>query len=127
MIASVFYVPALEPLRPVKHFCRIIEAESAENDEAGFFGTAVPSMVFYLERPIFQETDRKRMMDRFASGKRIFCILSAKDYAYFAQKGAKIDVLDRRFRFSIRLNTLLNAGYFPEEELLLVSNRETSD
>jgi hypothetical protein len=80
-------------------------------------------MVLYLERPNFQETSYERMMQRFTSGKRVFCVLAAKDYAYFTDKGVKFLVLDRRFRFSIRLNTLFNAGYLPEEELLLVSNR----
>ena len=127
MMAATFYVPALESYRPVKHFCRLIEAESRGNEEAGFFGTAVPSMAFYLEHPIFQETDPKRMMNRFTSGKRVFCVLSAEDYAYFVEKGAKIDILDRRFRFSIKLNALFHTGYSPEEELLLVSSRSFSD
>lgn len=127
LMAALFYVPALESYRPVKPFCLLIRTESRENDEAGFFQTAVPSMAFYLERPIFQENSYDQMIKRFASGKRVFCVLAAKDYAYFADKGVKIHVLDRRFRFSIRLNTLFNAGYFPEEELLLVSNQPFSE
>lgn len=123
LMAALFYVPALEKYRPVKFFCMLIKAEAGQNDEAGFFLTAVPSMAFYLERPIFQENSHDLMMKRFSSGKRVFCILAAKDYEYFTDKGFKIYVLERRFRFSIRLNTLFNNGYLPEEELLLVSNR----
>ncbi len=126
LMAALFYVPALEKYRPVKPFCMLIKAESGENDEAGFFLTAVPSMTFYLERPIFQENNYDQMIKRFSSGKRVFCVLAAKDYEYFLEKGAKIHVLDRRFRFSIGLNTLFNAGYLPEEELLLVSNQPLS-
>ena len=127
MMAAMFYVPALESVRPVKRFCQLIKAESRGDEEAGFFRTAVPSMVFYLEHPIFQENSYELMMERFTSGKRVFCVLAAKDYDYFADKGVKIHILDRRFRFSIRLNTLFNDGYFPEEELFLVSNQLFSD
>jgi 4-amino-4-deoxy-L-arabinose transferase-like glycosyltransferase len=126
LMAALFYVPALEKYRPVKSFCMLIKAESGQNDEAGFFLTAVPSMAFYLERPIFQENSYDQMIERFSSGKRVFCVLAAKDYEYFMDKGVKIHVLDRRFRFSIRLNTLLHNGYLPEEELLLVSNQPLS-
>ena len=126
-MAAIFYVPALESFRPVKHFCQLIKTESRGNEEAGFFRLAVPSMVFYLERPIFQENSYEQMLKMFESGKRVFCVLAAKDYAVFADSGVKIHILDRHFRFSVRLNTLLNAGYFPEEELLLVSNQLSSD
>jgi 4-amino-4-deoxy-L-arabinose transferase-like glycosyltransferase len=127
LMAALFYVPALEKYRPVKPFCMLIKAESAASDEAGFFLTALPSMAFYLERPIFQENSYDQMIRRFSSGKRVFCILAAKDYDYFLDKGVKIHVLDRRFRFSIKLNTMFNAGYLPGEELLLVSNRASID
>jgi len=122
MIAAVFYVPALEAFRPVRHFCRIIKSEIRGNEEAGYFGTALPSMAFYLERPIFQESSYERMMDRFSSGERVFCVLPLRDYESFAEKGLKIRVLDRRFRFSVKWNSLFHAGYDPGEELLLVSN-----
>lgn len=127
LMAALFYVPALEKYRPVKPFCMLIKAESAPNDEAGFFLTALPSMAFYLERPIFQENSYDQMIRKFSSGKRVFCILAAKDYDYFLDKGVRIHILDRGFRFSIKLNTLFNAGYLPEEELLLVSNWDLVD
>ena len=41
-------------------------------------------------------------------------------------KDLNLYILDRHSRFAVRLNTLLNAGYFPGEELLLVSNRPHS-
>jgi 4-amino-4-deoxy-L-arabinose transferase-like glycosyltransferase len=127
LMSVLVYLPAIEYYRPVKTFCRIIEAQWAANDEAGFFGTALPSMVYYLRRPIFQESSRERMVDRFRSEKRIFCILDQRDYSYFAgDKNLKIHILDRHSRFSVRLGTLLNAGYFPEEELFLVSNQPYS-
>jgi 4-amino-4-deoxy-L-arabinose transferase-like glycosyltransferase len=128
MMGALIYLPAIESYRPIKSFCRTIEEQSAGNDEAGFFGTALPSMVYYLRRPIFQESSTERMLQRFQSGKHVFCILDERDYKYFAKtKNLSIHILSRHPRFSVRLGTLLNAGYFPEEELLLVSNRPYSE
>jgi hypothetical protein len=81
-------------------------------------------MAYYLRRPIFEESGPEEMVRRFQSGKRVFCILSLRDLRDFdSQKDLKLYILDRHSRFTVRLNTLLNAGYFPGEELLLVSNR----
>ncbi len=124
VMCAGLYLPALESFRPVKGFCKIIEEQSDRNDEAGFYGTALPSMAYYLHRPIFQENSPEQMLHRFQSDKRVFCVLSLKDYTYFAgEKDVNIHILDRRSRFAIKLGTLLNAGSFPGEELLLVSNR----
>jgi 4-amino-4-deoxy-L-arabinose transferase-like glycosyltransferase len=127
MMCALIYLPALEQYRPIKGFCRLIEARLGGDDEAGYFHTALPSMVFYLRRPIFQETDFEQMKCRFQSKRRIFCILDERDYNYFADtKDLRIYILDRHSSFSIRLRALLNAGHFLREELLLISNRPDS-
>jgi hypothetical protein len=127
MLCAVLYLPALEQFRPVKSFCRIIEAQSGGDDEAGVFGTALPSMVYYLRRPIFEENSPEQMLERFRSEKQIFCILNRKDFGYFAgRQDLNIHILDRHSNFAVRFGALLNAGYFPGEELLLVSNRPFS-
>lgn len=127
MMCGLSYLPALESFRPVKRFCQIIEAQSSTNDEVGFFGTALPSMAFYLRRPIFEEDSPERMLRRFQSEKRVFCVLSQEDFGYFPDtQDLKVYILDRRPRFSVRFGALMNAGYFPGEELLLVSNRPSS-
>jgi 4-amino-4-deoxy-L-arabinose transferase-like glycosyltransferase len=123
IIGALFYIPTLESVRPVKSFCRQIEMQWQNRDEAGFFRASLPSMLFYLRRPIFQENSYERMMIRFRSEKQVFCILAEKDYAYFANQGLNIYILDRHSRFGMRLGDLLNAGYFPGDDLLLVSNR----
>jgi 4-amino-4-deoxy-L-arabinose transferase-like glycosyltransferase len=127
IVCALLYLPALEAFRPVKGFCQRIEAQLSEEDEAGFYGTALPSMAYYLRRPIFEESSPEEMARRFQSGKRVFCILSRRDLDDFAnEKNLKLYILDRHSRFAVRLNTLLNAGYFPGEELLLISNRPPS-
>jgi 4-amino-4-deoxy-L-arabinose transferase-like glycosyltransferase len=124
LMCALMYLPELERYRPVKRFCGLIEAQMRAPDETGYFRTALPSMVYYLRRPIFEEYDAEEMKRRLQSENRIFCILAEKDYNYFADNAdLEIYILDRNPRFSVRLGTLLNAGYFAGEELLLISNR----
>ncbi len=124
LTCALVYLPALETSRPVKDFCRTIESRFQSNDEAGYFGTALPSMAYYLRRPIFEESSSEQMMQKFQSGKRIFCVLSQKDFASFSDnKDLHLHILDRHARFSVHLNTVLNAGHHTGNELLLVSNR----
>ncbi len=122
LMGALFYVPALESFRPVKRFCTIIEAQSSGREQIGTFKIALPSMVFYLQRPIFEETSYEGMTRRFKSNDRVFCLLTEEEYGYFADKNVSIYVLDRNERFSLRLKDLWNGGRFPGEELLLVSN-----
>ncbi len=126
-MGALFYLPALESHRPVKEFCRIIQSQSfGDAAEAGFFRTALPSMVFYLRHPIFQESSYAQMTGRFQSAHRVFCILNQRDYSYFAERNVMLYILGRHSRFALRLSALFNAGYLPEEQLLLVSNRPSS-
>ena len=68
------------------------------------------------------------MLQRLESQQPVFCILNRNDYAFFAERqNLKTYVLARRARFSVRLSTLLNAGYSPGEELILISNRPFSE
>jgi 4-amino-4-deoxy-L-arabinose transferase-like glycosyltransferase len=141
---ALIYIPALESFRPVKDFCAAIEKEiHADGDkrdetEAGYFRASLPSMAFYLKHRIFEEDDPARMWRRFLSNHRVFCILDSRDYEMFAEQvsqrnqrnqinqSARLYVLDRRERFSIRFGQLFTDEKRAERELLLVSNRPSS-
>ena len=124
MMCATIYLPALERFRPVKDLCRIIETQLDAGDEAGYFHTALPSMVFYLRRPVFEENNEGQMRRRLLSRKRVFCILSQKAYNSITEsRDMELYILARNPRFAVRLGTLLNAGQSQEQELLLISNR----
>ncbi|MDI9613749.1 MAG: glycosyltransferase family 39 protein [Acidobacteriota bacterium] len=128
LLGAAAYIPALEALRPVKGFCRTIARQWRPDlgDSAGFYRASLPSMVFYLQRPIFQETDPEGMLGRFRSPGRVFCILSRADYEYFLGRGADLHIIDQGPLFSLRFGSLLQKGKFPGRELILVSNRSWS-
>ena len=134
----LIYVPALENFRPVRDFCATIEnAISADNDtnnetETGYFRTSssLTSMTFYLKRRIFEEDDYIRMLQRFQSSHRIFCILDDHAYGWLlnqsnqSNNAARLYVLDRRpAHFSIRFGQLFDNEKRTGRELLLVSNQ----
>jgi 4-amino-4-deoxy-L-arabinose transferase-like glycosyltransferase len=124
LLAASIYIPGIEPLRPVKEMCRQIASQAKHEDQVGYYEVAVPSMAFYLRRPIFEEFDAESMVQRFRSTSTVFCILTEQDYGYFV--GARdliLYVLDRRPRLITRLHVLLDEDSWAEQELLLVSNR----
>jgi len=122
--AAALVLPAIEPLRPVKDLCRVIAAKAESSDLVGYYMVSAPSMVYYLQRPIFEEFDPDAMVERFRSPATVYCLLSEKDYNYFVGKrDLVLYVHDRRPRLVSQLRHLLNVEEGIEQELLLVSNR----
>jgi 4-amino-4-deoxy-L-arabinose transferase-like glycosyltransferase len=126
IMASAAYLPALEPLRPVKEICRTIEAEAIAGDEIGYYRAAVPSMVFYLRRPIFSISDPPTMKSKFEGANRVFCVLGDRDYRYF-RENCKVElyVLSRNEQLPTQLRLMMGkeSPTGEGEELLIVSNR----
>ncbi len=119
-----FYLPRLDQFHPVKDLCRMIESRSRPGDEAGYYRAAVPSMAFYLRRPIFEEVDPEPMVERFRSSARVFCILSEEEYKYFStRRDISLYELNRRPRYVTQLSRLLARGPRARLWLLLVTNR----
>lgn len=122
--AVCFYLPRLDQFHPVSDLCRIIESRLHAGDEVGYYRVAVPSMAFYLRRPIFEEVDPQPMLRRFQSPARVFCILGEEEYKYFSARGdVSLHELNRRPRYITQLRRLLDRGSQARPWLLLVTNR----
>jgi 4-amino-4-deoxy-L-arabinose transferase-like glycosyltransferase len=128
ILAPIVYLPAIEPLRPVKVLCETIKLKSQPGDEVGYYRASIPSMAFYLHRPIFEELSPDEMARRFQGDRRVFCILTQKDFSYFiGERDLILYVIDRRPKFVERLKSLLDETTRAEEELILASNRSDSE
>jgi len=124
IVAGAVYLPALEPLRPVKEICRVIEARVQSGDEVGYYRAAVPSMLFYLRRPIFSASDPDTMVRQFEGTKRIFCVLGERDFDYFTgARALGLQVIRRYPQLPTQLGTMLGKRRPTGEDLLLVVNR----
>jgi len=127
-LAGLVYLPRIEPYRPVTEMCKLIEEQSQPGDEAGYYVATVPSMVYYLRRPVFEEFDPDSMVRRFASSKSIFCVITENDYNYFVgSRDLILYVLDRRPRLITQFRYLLDDELWAGNELLLVSNRPLNE
>jgi len=128
LLAALVYLPAAEPYRPVRDLCSLIAAHAADGDDVGYYRVSVPSMVFYLQRPIFEEFDPDSMTARFRGPGRVFCLLSEQDHNHFVgQRDLILYVLERRKRLATNIRSLLNENARIAQELLLVSNRAASE
>ncbi len=127
-LTPVVYLPALEQFRPVKELCEAIRDQAQPGDEAGYFRATVPSMVYYLRRPIFEEFDADAMVRRLQSPQRVFCIMTEQDQNYLAGTRDQIlYILDRRARLVTRLRGLFDQNSWAQQELVLVSNRPSTE
>jgi 4-amino-4-deoxy-L-arabinose transferase-like glycosyltransferase len=123
-LSGAVYLPALEPLRPVKEICRAVEARVQSGDEIGYYRAAVPSMLFYLRRPIFSVSDPDTMVRMFEGAQTVFCVLGEQDFDYFTGKRALgLHVINRYQQLPTQLSTMLGKKRPTGEDLLLVSNR----
>jgi len=121
--ASSVYLPAMEEFRPVKDLCRLIALQSRPEDEIGYFRAAAPSMVYYLRRPIFEESDMGGMVHRFQSPRRILCVMTKPDYDYLVgTRNLTLYLWDQRPRIVTQLRVLLEPNRASNQDLLLVSN-----
>jgi 4-amino-4-deoxy-L-arabinose transferase-like glycosyltransferase len=126
MMAGLAYLPAIEPLRPVKRICSAIQDEARAGDEVGYFRAAVPSMLFYLRRQIFAISNPPAMQQKFQGARRVFCVLGERDYRYFRDEcGLNLYVLQRCRQLPTQLTIMLGKESPTGEgdQLLLVSNR----
>lgn len=124
----LLYLPAIERFRPIPALCSVIERNLRPSDAAGYYRLAVPSMSFYLRRPIFEEFHAGPMEQLLKSERRVFCLMSESDYEYFVgSRDLILYVLDRRQRLVTQLRMLASPERIADDELLLVSNRRPSD
>jgi len=128
ILAPLVYLPAIEPLRPVKDMCETIKVESQRGDEVGYYRASIPSMAFYLHRPIFESLYPDDMVGRFKGERRVFCILTRKDFSYFVgERNLILYVIDRRPKLDGRIGSLLDEKAQAEQELILASNRSSKE
>ncbi len=126
LLAGASFLPALEPLRPVKAICRTIQAEARIGDEIGYYRAAVPSMVYYLQRRVFSISDPPTMQQKFQGAPRVFCVVGERDYRYFKDNCSITLYVLHRYRQLPTQLTLMLGKQSPTgegEELLLVSNQ----
>ncbi|MEK6407012.1 MAG: glycosyltransferase family 39 protein [Acidobacteriota bacterium] len=115
-------LPDFERYKPVRSLCEAIATEARPDALVGYYRTAYPSMVFYLRRPIFEYYEQVEIEAAFASGREVFCIMTAVEYeATKSQLPPQTRVLASRPIFQVKLKTILNRVELPQ--VVLISNK----
>lgn len=115
-------LPDFERYKPVAPLVNIIKARAAPEARIGYYQFALPSMAFYLRRPVFEYFDVESLRRAFASGDEVDCLMTADQYAAVKDMLAgPTYVVARRPLFDVKARTLLEGTALPE--IVLVSNR----
>ena len=115
-------LPDFERYKPVRPLAATIASGASDVAVIGSYGLAVPSLVFYLQRPVLEWDNPQQVRDVFSSSGEVYALMSQRDYETIrATLPAGARVLDSRPMLDARLNHLLDDTALPH--IVLVSNR----
>src|SRR6185369_11974623 len=101
-------LPDFERFKPVRPMCERIEAEAPADALVGYYRYAAPSMVFYLRRHVFEYYQPEELLNAFASGRAVYCLLLAEEYDTLKpQLPPTVQVLASRPVFQVKLKFIL--------------------
>jgi hypothetical protein len=121
-IFVIWTLPDFERYKPVRSVCETIASEARPDALIGYYKTAYPSMVFYLRRPIFEYYEQDEIETAFASGKEVFCIMTAVEYEAIKERlSSQTQVLASHPIFQVKLKSILDRVELPQ--VVLISNK----
>jgi len=102
-LAFACYLPPFEAYKPVAAFAEKIKEQTkslvaeGEQVEVGYYNFTAPSLVFYLNRPIFESYSLTDAVARMRSSKMVFMIVRGEDYnALCVASGSALQIVDSR-------------------------------
>lgn len=115
-------LPDFERFKPVRSACQLIASQARPDALVGYYKTAYPSMVFYLRRPIFEYYEQGEIEAAFASGKEIFCMMTAVEYEAIKERlPTQTRVLASYPIFRVKLKSIIERVELPQ--VVLISNK----
>jgi 4-amino-4-deoxy-L-arabinose transferase-like glycosyltransferase len=102
-LAFVCYLPPFEAYKPIPAFAEKIKEETnqlaaeGEEVEAGYYNFTAPSLVFYLNKPVFESYSLADAVARVRSSKMVLIIVGAQDYEPLCTaSGLALQIVDSR-------------------------------
>jgi hypothetical protein len=115
-------LPEFERYKPVPPFSQVLLARLQPGDAVAHYKVDLPSMVFYLQRHVDQYFEEAAFVSTLSSGRHVYAIMSAGDYASLAPRIATPTcIIDRRSTFEVKLKQVLARQKLPE--LVLITNQ----
>ena len=115
-------LPDFERYKPVRPFADIIRSRASEKGIVGSYKSSLPSMVYYLNRPIVVLESPDELLETFSSTSDIHFVMPEAEYQRMKDRlSSPTYVLAHRRLFDIRPKNFLDGSELPE--LVLISNR----
>jgi 4-amino-4-deoxy-L-arabinose transferase-like glycosyltransferase len=116
-------LPDFERYKPVRPFAQIIHSRASVGAIIGSYRFALPSMVFYLHRPIMEVVLPEHLRAVFYSSSDIYFVMPESEYERVKDAlPVRTYVLARQPMFDLKPRNVLDGSELPE--FVLVSNRE---
>ncbi|HET9469360.1 MAG TPA: glycosyltransferase family 39 protein [Vicinamibacterales bacterium] len=120
---AVCALPDFERYKPVKPFSDIIRSRASVGAIVGSYKFALPSMVFYLHRPVMEVVLPDHLRAVFYSSSDVYFIMAEHEYnSIKARLPVETYVLARQQMFDLRPKNFLDGSELPQ--FVLVSNRD---
>jgi 4-amino-4-deoxy-L-arabinose transferase-like glycosyltransferase len=115
-------LPDFERYKPVRPFSAIVRSRASPGAIVGYYKFALPSMVYYLNRPIMEVLLPDHLRAVFSSSSDIYFVMPEDEYDSVKNRlPVKTFVLARQQMFDLRPMNFLHDSELPE--FVLISNR----
>jgi 4-amino-4-deoxy-L-arabinose transferase-like glycosyltransferase len=119
---ALVVLPDFERYKPVRPFADIIRSRASVGAIVGYYKFALPSMVYYLNRPIMEVILPDHLRAVFYSGSDIYFVMPETEYEHLKDRlPSPTYVLSRRPMFDLRPTNFLHGTELPQ--FVLISNR----
>lgn len=116
-------LPDFERYKPVKPFSNIIRSRASIGAIVGSYKFSLPSMVFYLHRPVMEVVLPDHLRAVFYSSSDVYFIMAEDEYNGIKDRlPVETYVLARQPMFDLRPKNFLEGSELPQ--FVLVSNRD---
>ena len=115
-------LPDFERYKPVRPFSGVIRSRASVGAIVGYYKFALPSMVYYLDRPIMEVVLPDHLRAAFYSTGDVYFVMPEDEYNAVKERlPGKTFVLARQPMFDLRPKNFLNGSELPW--FVLISNR----
>lgn len=120
-LSITLVMPQLEVYRPVRKFAQMIKVATPKTTSVGTFFVDTPSLMFYVERPIFQSWDFTDMVTRLEHEPQIYFI-TRLDYLEQLQQHTQtpLKVIAKQPLLQLRWSNFGSADKAPTIQMILV-------
>jgi 4-amino-4-deoxy-L-arabinose transferase-like glycosyltransferase len=116
-------LPDFERYKPVRPFAEVIRARASIGAIVGWYKFALPSMVFYLHRPVMEVVVPDHLRAVFHSTSDVYFVMTENEYTRVKDRlPVETYVLARQPMFDLKPRNFLEGSELPQ--FVLVSNRE---